>query len=233
MKREKVYRPELRESRRRLAGGPTRAELRELRRRLQLVRRGHDLLERKQDALMVEFFRNLEEYRRLEREAAAAGGAAGRAETLAAMASGELAAWSYALTRSGRAAVEPEASGFMGVRLPGLRPARPSGAQRPVPAEPPWNLEAARAAEEFLAKLAGLAGAEARLRALLDEIERTKRRVNALEMKVIPDLEDQAGQIAAALEELEREGLFRIKRIKSKVGRDAAGAAGAGGAGGG
>jgi V/A-type H+-transporting ATPase subunit D len=213
----KASRKRVRENRRQVNISPTRAELRELRRRLQLVQRGHDLLERKQDTLMMEFFRTLEDYRRVETSVAHQSAAAGRAATMSAMAAGELEAGSFALTRAGCVHVETQPDSFMGVSLVNLQPAAVHSATRPVTAETPWHFEAARQARELVKQLASLAGAEARLRGLLDEIERTKRRVNALEIKVIPDLEDQAAFMASALEELERESMFRLKRVKSKI----------------
>jgi V/A-type H+-transporting ATPase subunit D len=54
------------------------------------------------------------------------------------------------------------------------------------------------------------------MKKLLDEIERTKRRVNALEFRMLPDLEEIEKFIRFRLEEMERDNIFRLKRIKHK-----------------
>jgi V/A-type H+-transporting ATPase subunit D len=54
------------------------------------------------------------------------------------------------------------------------------------------------------------------MKKMLDEIETTKRRVNALEFKLLPDLRDNQEYIEQKLEEQEREEIFRMKKIKAK-----------------
>ena len=51
---------------------------------------------------------------------------------------------------------------------------------------------------------------------ILDEIETTKRRVNALEFKLLPELKENQEYIEQKLEEQEREEIFRMKKIKAK-----------------
>ena len=74
--------------------------------------------------------------------------------------------------------------------------------------------ESVHAFEKLAEKVLEAAELETTMKKLLDEIESTKRRVNALEFKVIPNLEEIASYITLRLEELERENVFRLKRIK-------------------
>ncbi|MFH1708384.1 MAG: V-type ATP synthase subunit D [Planctomycetota bacterium] len=197
---------------------PTRAELRVLKRRLGVVRWGHKLLKRKQEALMAEFFKNLAQYREAERATAVAMAAAGRAVTLAEMAAGRVNLWSFAMTRAGRMTVATGRTGFMGTTLPEIRPVHDHRETELIPGESVYNFQAALEAEKLVAQLIHLAAVEARTRVLLDEIERTKRRVNALERRVIPSLEEDQKFIEGRLDELEREALFALKRIRAKIG---------------
>ena len=50
-----------------------------------------------------------------------------------------------------------------------------------------------------------------------EEIKKTARRVNALEMAVIPGIRSQIHQIQQILDQQEQEDIFRLKRIKSKI----------------
>jgi Archaeal/vacuolar-type H+-ATPase subunit D len=57
---------------------------------------------------------------------------------------------------------------------------------------------------------------ETAMKKMLKEIEVTKRRVNALEFKLLPDLYENQEYIEQKLEEQEREEIFRLKKIKAK-----------------
>ena len=198
---------------------PTRAELREVKRKLGVVRRGHGLLKRKQEALMVEFFRGLAHYRNMEKEAAEVQRASARGVARAEMASGRMGVWSFALTRTGRMRIQNVHKPYMGVALPDLNPVlAPDAVSGLVPGEHPQNMEAANSAEELLRRFVSLAGVEARIRVILAEIERTKRRVNALELRIMPQLEQDRAFVQSHLDEMEREGLFTLKRVRAKVG---------------
>ncbi|MHC1598609.1 MAG: V-type ATP synthase subunit D, partial [Candidatus Methanofastidiosia archaeon] len=58
---------------------------------------------------------------------------------------------------------------------------------------------------------------EAIIKRILTEIERTKRRLNALEHRIIPQLIETQQKIQARLNEQERENIFVIKKIKKDM----------------
>ena len=76
--------------------------------------------------------------------------------------------------------------------------------------------EAADAYEELLETIILAAEVETAMKKMLEAIEKTKRRVNALEFKLLPDLYDNKEYIEQKLEEQEREEIFRLKKIKNK-----------------
>ena len=80
----------------------------------------------------------------------------------------------------------------------------------------PYIDEAADAYSLLVEKVVKAAEMEATLKRLLEEIEATKRRVNALEFKVIHEMKEAQTFIQLRLEEMEREETFRLKRFKNK-----------------
>lgn len=69
---------------------------------------------------------------------------------------------------------------------------------------------------DALVKIIKLAEVGATLMRIADEVKRVRRRVNALESMVIPNIEKAISYIELYLAEREREDLFRFKRIKKK-----------------
>jgi len=71
--------------------------------------------------------------------------------------------------------------------------------------------------EKFLDTLINLAQMEKKVQLLADEIDKTRRRVNALEYKLIPTLEDTIKYITMKLAEIERSNLTRLMKVKDIV----------------
>jgi len=71
--------------------------------------------------------------------------------------------------------------------------------------------------ERILDVIIEYAGIETRLKRLGEEINKTNRRVNALEQVTIPSLREQVTYIRQTLDERAREDLFRLKKVKKKI----------------
>ncbi len=197
---------------------PTRIELLKLRKRELLAQKGHDLLEEKRDALVIEFFRMVEDLRERRRRLDMAMGEAYKKLEVAQMTVGnrKLREISYGVPRMGE--IEIDVRHLMGVGMPVIHAAGPSPSSRMRGYGYAFTSATvdevadrfARVFEEVLC----LAEMEGSLLRLAQEIERTKRRVNALESIVIPQLQATQKHIESHLEELEREDIFRRKRTK-------------------
>lgn len=202
---------------------PTRGELLRLRRRIQLAKRGHELLEEKRDALVTEFFDILDRLEdvRSEMEEKLERVFEDLIEASAIMGTSEVRKSSYAATRE--LAVDVDIRSIMGVSVPIIeveeleRKATDRG----------YSLhqtsskldETSEGFEKALRTIIELAEIEATVKSLAQEIERTKRRVNSLEHILIPRLEEARDYIEFRLAEMEREDFFRLKRVKAKMGR--------------
>jgi V/A-type H+-transporting ATPase subunit D len=77
--------------------------------------------------------------------------------------------------------------------------------------------EAADAYEQLVEDIILAAELETTLRKLVEEIEKNKRIVNALEFRILPELKKNEAFIRTRLEEMERENVFRLKRIKTTI----------------
>jgi V/A-type H+-transporting ATPase subunit D len=196
----------------------TRSELLARRARLDLARRGRDLLEEKRNQLMEEFRRAAElvlaQSDEVDRVASEARMALVRAE----VADGPEAVRSSALATRRRIEVAARPVTVTGVRIahieyPAIGLPRFERGSPPTSGSPHLD----RVSDRFEAQvelILRLADFEVRLRRLSEEIGTTTRRVNALDTVVIPRLQQQIRIIHGRLEEAERQDRFRLKRFK-------------------
>jgi V/A-type H+-transporting ATPase subunit D len=199
---------------------PTRSELIRLKRRIELARKGHKLLKMKRDGLMLEFFKVLPEVRDLRARLVRKYRTCVKRTTVAEAADGKIYVKSIAFAKHEPPEITVSGHNVMGVVVPQIdsktveRPLDERGYS--IIGTSPRIDEMVDEYEELVKLIIRAAEAETAVKRLLGEIEKTKRRVNALEFKVIPENLQTASYIALRLEELERENVFRLKRIKNK-----------------
>lgn len=204
----------------RLNVNPTRMELKRLKARLSTAKRGHKLLKDKSDEMIRVFSAKLRENRRmraeLEEEVAEVFRSFAMAKSGGARQTFELA---FSLPAA-RISAECGTQTVMGVEVPEIT-VTAERARIPFPysfaAVPSEADEAARRAGELTERLLALAALEKTTRILAFEIEKNKRRVNALEHVMIPDLEETIKYITVKLDENERGNLARLMKVKSMI----------------
>jgi V/A-type H+-transporting ATPase subunit D len=199
---------------------PTRSELINLKRRIKQTKNGYNLLKMKRDGLFYEFRNLLADMIQAKRDLTAAFILAKGRIDLANSIEGALKVRSAAIANSTHPEVEVEPRNIMGVVVPSVSGTnlKQSLRERGVGfvGSSPYVDEAADSFGDLIVQIVKAAEMEATLKRLLAEIEATKRRVNALEYKVIPELEEAQVFIQLRLEEMEREEIFRLKRFKNK-----------------
>ncbi|MBL6734240.1 MAG: V-type ATP synthase subunit D [Candidatus Poseidonia sp.] len=199
---------------------PTRSELIKLKARIKQTKNGYKLLKMKRDGLFHEFRTLLSEMILAKRELTDAYRLAKTRIDLANAIEGGLAVRAAAIANSAHPEVEVERRNIMGVVVPSVSGSnlKSTFAERGIGfiGSSPYIDEASDSFSELIEKIVTASEMEATLKRLLAEIEATKRRVNALEFKVIPELEEAKVFIQLRLEEMEREETFRLKRFKNK-----------------
>ena len=198
---------------------PTRSEL-ITKARIKQTKNGYKLLKIKRDGLFHEFRTLLSEMIEAKRDLTAAYRLAKTRIDLANAIEGGLAVRAAAIANSAHPEVEVERRNIMGVVVPSVSGSnlKSTFAERGIGfiGSSPYIDEASDSFSELIEKIVKASEMEATLKRLLAEIEATKRRVNALEFKVIPELEEARVFIQLRLEEMEREETFRLKRFKNK-----------------
>jgi V/A-type H+-transporting ATPase subunit D len=198
---------------------PTRMELLWLRRRVKLAEKGHDLLREKRDALIAEFLDVVSEVRGARKEAEDKLKEAFDYLIIAQAGLGVEEVRQLSLMTPQEISLDFSSRSIMGVSVPILELQREL--TRNVTDRGYGFMDSsaavdkcARSFEEALGKLIKLAELEEAVRNLAGEVEKTKRRVNALEYVMIPRLKTTRKYIQMRLEEMERENFTRLKKIK-------------------
>lgn len=196
----------------------TRMEFLRLRKRTSIAKRGHKLLKDKQDELMERLLamtKKVEELReKVEEELART-----TEKFLLARAGMEPDFVEEALLiPTKRVEVELEEKNLLNVKIPVLRQSVSGEIISYGYHETSPELDAALySLDKAIGDLLELAAMEKTLELIAVEIEKTRRRVNALEYILIPNLEETLRYIVMKLSEIERSTLSRLMRIKDIV----------------
>jgi V/A-type H+-transporting ATPase subunit D len=203
---------------------PTRKNLMAIEERIELSERGHDTLEKKRDGLIMEFMDILDQAQDVRSDLEDTYEDAQHAIDMARAMDGDVAVRGAAAALKEHPELTTQSKNIMGVVVPEIE----SSKVRKTLDERGYGVmgtsaridEAAEAYEELLEQIILAAEVETAMKKMLEEIETTKRRVNALEFKLLPELRDNQEYIEQKLEEQEREEIFRMKKIKAKKEED-------------
>ena len=198
---------------------PTRSELIQLKRKIILSGKGYNILKMKRDGLILEFFNVLDRAKTTREDLQEKYRKAARMSDLANTVEGAISLKSAAFSVKETPSITLRPKNIMGVVVPEIQATR----VRKGLFDRGYGMlatssvmdETATAYEELVDAIVRSAEIETTMKRLLDEIESTKRRVNALEFKVIPELTAARDFIKMRLDEMEREELFRLKKIKA------------------
>ena len=206
----------------RLNVNPTRMELKKLKARLSTAVRGHKLLKDKSDEMIRRFSEIIRENKRLREEVEEEIAATLKRFSLARSLTPSYVAESAFSMPAVAVQVDCSTESIMGVDVP---KATVAVGQNEEGAGVPYAFseitgeadEAVRAAYSLLPKMIRLAETEKTVRMLADEIERNKRRVNALAYVMIPQLNETIKHMKDKLDENERASIVRLMKVKSKA----------------
>ena len=201
---------------------PTRSELLERRAQIGLAQQGMDLLKQKRDALLIEFMGVMDETLRLSDSLQKTVREAQYSLAVAQAVDGVVALRSAGLATKGEIVVDMTGTKIMGVSVPvvtkGDSPLKSSFTRGySVTGVSSRVDETAEKFEGILDVIIEYADIETRLKRLGEEINKTNRRVNALEQITVPALQEQVTYIRQTLDERAREDLFRLKKVKKKI----------------
>jgi len=184
-----------------------------------MAERGYRLLKLKRDALIVEFFRVLDRAKTLRSNLAEKYKTAEQRIVIARAIEGSLGVRSAALASREVPTLDLKTKNVMGIMVPKIdaKSVRKKLEDRGygVITTSARIDEAAEAYEALVEDIVVAAEIETTMRRLIEEIEKVKRRVNALEYRVIPELKATEAFIRQRLEEMERDNFMRLKRFKA------------------
>lgn len=201
---------------------PTRMELTRLKKKLVTATRGHKLLKDKRDELMRQFLDLVRENKTLREEVEAGVASANKNFVLARAGMTDEVLNVALMTPKQEVYLEAETRNVMSVDIPVLHyKTRTSDANDIYSygfAFTSSDLDGAvKSLSDILPDMLRLAECEKSCQLMASEIEKTRRRVNALEHVMIPDLQENIKYITMKLDENERSTQIRLMKVKDMM----------------
>jgi len=187
--------------------------------RIKIAEKGLKLLKLKRQALIFEFFNISKSSARLRGELNSELIKGYQSIRMAEMLDGEMRLENEAMKIPQLKKLLITPKNVMGVKIPRLEGGRREQALTEYLLEIPVSIsEAIKAFQEVHKIVLDVAEKETTLRKLLYEIEKTKRKANAIENVFIPRLEAAVKFILFRLDEIERDTFTMLKTVKRKMG---------------
>lgn len=205
---------------------PTRMELSRIKHKLQIARKGHKLLKDKRDELMRQFMIMVKENMELRKKVEAGIQQANTNFVIAKAGMDEYTLNTALMAPKQKVELDMTTKNVMSVNIPQFeaktRTADPNDIYSYGFAFTSGDLDfAVKSLADVLPDMLELAEKEKACQLMADEIEKTRRRVNALEYVVIPDCEENIKYISMKLEENDRDTKTRLMKMKDLVLEDA------------
>lgn len=205
-----------------MAINPTRMNLINTRKTIKVAGKGHDLLKRKREVLVAEFLGILSESRNDRIFLKTLLDQGYKSAAVASTYVGDFELDRAAEGIEERRPIKITQKNVMGVKIPEI-----STAEEKMAFGASYSLLSTSAAvddvRDSFEKVSGLviemARKEQGLKRLVLEIDKTKRRVNALEYVTIPRLASQAKYINMRLDEIDRDTFSALKHVKKRLAR--------------
>ena len=205
---------------------PTRMELTRLKKKRTTAVRGHKLLKDKRDELMRQYLDLVRENMNLRKKVEAGIRSANRNFVLARAGMSEAVLNTALMAPKQEVQLEVEEKNVMSVEIPAFEYKTRTADENDIYsygfAFTSGDLDGAvKSLADILPDMIRLAGCEKACQLMAAEIERTRRRVNALEHVIIPETEESIRYISMKLDENERSTQIRLMKVKDMMLEDA------------
>jgi len=189
-----------------------------LKKKIKSAKRGHKLLKDKQDGLMQKFMEIIKEAKRMREEVEKELGGAFKNFIKASSSMPEEFVEGALLYSTAKTELTVKTKNVMSVRIPQFKLETEGKVITYGYMQTSGELDMSlQSLQDVFPLLIQLAEIEKAAEALADELEKTRRRVNALEYRMIPDLEDTIKFIQMKLDEMERGNIINTMRVKEEI----------------